>query len=139
MTDLQIPPVDIAVVLPLLIVAGWASVLLLIDLAVAQKRITAYLAIAGLVVAALAGIPQWGAARATFGGMLVLDNYALILNWIFLLIGVLSILIAVDYLPRHGIERGEFYPLMMFATTGMMLLVQGGDLIVLFLGLEMLS
>ncbi|HEU5088108.1 MAG TPA: NADH-quinone oxidoreductase subunit N, partial [Roseiflexaceae bacterium] len=45
----------------------------------------------------------------------------------------------VDYLPRHGIERGEFYPLMMFATTGMMLLAQGGDLIVLFLGLEMLS
>jgi NADH-quinone oxidoreductase subunit N len=139
MIDVQIPSIDLAVVLQLLIVAGWAAALLLIDLGVQNKRLTAYLAIAGLVVAAVAGIPQWNAGASTFGGMAVLDNFALTLNWIFLLIGALSILIAIDYLPRHGIERGEFYPLIMLATVGMMLLGQGGDLIVLFLGLEMLS
>jgi NADH-quinone oxidoreductase subunit N len=139
MIDVQIPSIDLAVVLQLLIVAGWAAALLLIDLGVQNKRLTAYLAIAGLVVAAVAGIPQWNAGGSTFGGMAVLDNFALTLNWIFLLIGALSILIAIDYLPRHGIERGEFYPLIMLATVGMMLLGQGGDLIVLFLGLEMLS
>lgn len=139
MDTIQIPPIDYTVVAQLLIVAGWASVLLLLDLFIANKRITAYLAIAGLIVAAAAGIPYWGFNGSTFGGMLILDNYALTFNWVFLAISAISIMLAVDYLPRHGIERGEYYPLLMFATVGMMLLGQGTDLIVLFLGLEMLS
>jgi NADH-quinone oxidoreductase subunit N len=141
MTELQIPPVDLGVALQILIVAGWGAVLLLLDLAVpaGQKRLTAYLAVAGLIASAVAGVFLWGSNRSTFGGMLVLDNYAILLNWIYALIGAIAIMIAIDYLPRHGIERGEFYPLILFATTGMMLLGQGGDLIVLFLGLEMLS
>jgi NADH-quinone oxidoreductase subunit N len=142
MNELQIPAVDISVVLQLLIVAGWGAALLLIDLffiPVGQKRLTAYLAVAGLIVAAIAGGVSWNGGRSTFGGMIVLDNYAITLNWIFAIIGIIAIMIAVDYLPRHGIERGEYYSLILFATTGMMLLGQGTDLIVLFLGLEMLS
>jgi NADH-quinone oxidoreductase subunit N len=141
MPELQIPSVDLNVVLPLLLVGGWASLLLLIDLAIpaGQKRITAYLAIAGLVASAIAGALLWNSNGTTFGGMLALDNYAITLNWIFAIIGVITIVIAYEYLPRHGIERGEFYPLILFATTGMMLLSQGTDMIVLFLGLEMLS
>ncbi|MDZ4719466.1 MAG: NADH-quinone oxidoreductase subunit N, partial [Roseiflexaceae bacterium] len=142
MNELQIPIVDFSVVLQLLIVAGWGAALLLIDLIVipvGQKRWTAYLAVAGLIASAAAGGLSWNGGRSTFGGMIALDNYAITLNWIFALIGVIAIVIAIDYLPRHGIERGEYYPLILFATTGMMLLGQGTDLIVLFLGLEMLS
>lgn len=141
MPELQIPSVDLTVVLQLILVGGWAALLLLIDLAIPadQKRITAYLAIAGLVASAIAGALFWNSNGTTFGGMLAIDNYAIMLNWIFAIIGVITIVIAVEYLPRHGIERGEFYPLILFATTGMMLLSQGTDLIVLFLGLEMLS
>jgi len=49
------------------------------------------------------------------------------------------VMISLDYLPRQGIERGEYYVLLLMATGGMMLLAQGTDLIVLFLGLELLS
>lgn len=76
---------------------------------------------------------------STFGGMVRLDPFALTLTWVFLLIGILSITMSLDYLPRQGIEQGEYYPLIMFAVSGMILLAQGTDLIVLFLGIETLS
>jgi NADH-quinone oxidoreductase subunit N len=141
MPPIQIPPVDLGVALQLLIVFGWAIVLLLIDLFIPadKKRLTGYLALLGLVVAAAAGLPYWGVGGSTFNDMLTLDNFALTLNWIFLLSTAITILISLDYLPRHGIERGEYYVLLLFATGGMLLLAQGTDLIVLFLGLELLS
>jgi NADH-quinone oxidoreductase subunit N len=136
---IEIPPIDLTVITQLLIVFGAAIVLLVLDLFVADKRITAYGALAATVAAALAGVPLWGSELSTFSNKIALDNFGLALNWIFLLITALSIVIAIDYLPRHGIEKGEFYVMLLFATGGMMLLGQGTDLIVLFLGLELLS
>ncbi len=145
---IQIPTLDLTVIGPMAVVFGWASVLLLIDLFVIppdQKRVTGYLAMVGLVVAAIVAAPLWG-TQASFSssvvhpsGMVVMDNYALVLTWIFLLIGVITIAISLDYLPRQGIEQGEFYPLIMFAIGGLILVAQGTDLIILFLGIELLS
>jgi NADH-quinone oxidoreductase subunit N len=153
---IQIPTPDLLVVLQALIVFGWAMVLLVIDLFVPRgsKRVTGLLALVGVAAAAVVpvvseqlGVPLWNANLATFSAtagsttsnMIVLDNYALVLNWIFLLSAAITIVISLDYLPRQGIERGEFYSMLLFATGGMMLLAQGTDLIVLFLALELLS
>ncbi|MBS1968553.1 MAG: NADH-quinone oxidoreductase subunit N [Chloroflexi bacterium SZAS-1] len=141
MPDIQIPSIDLGVSLQLLIIFGGAMVLLLADLFSGEgnKRIVGYIALLFVVGAAAAGVPYWDAPRSTFNGMLVLDNFALTLNWIFLLSTAITILISLEYLPRQGIERGEYYALLLFALGGMMLLAQGTDLIVLFLGLELLS
>jgi NADH dehydrogenase subunit N (EC 1.6.5.3) len=123
-------------------VVGWAAVLLLIDVFAipeGNKRITGYLAIAGLLVAGLVGLPLWNVTGSTFSDMLVLDRFSLALTWIFLIVGAMACAMALEYLPRHGMEQGEFYPLIMFAVAGMILLSQGTDLIVLFLGIEALS
>lgn len=138
---MQIPTVDISVVLQLAVVFGWATVLLLVDLFVPpdQKRITGYLALAGLVVAAVAGIPTWGLVRTSFADMITIDTYALTLNYLYLAVAAITILLSINYLPRHGIEKGEYYILILLAVGGMMLLSQGVDLIVIFLGLELLS
>ncbi len=136
---MELPQIDIAVVLQIAIVFAWAMVTLLAVLFVKNVRTIGITGLVGVVVAALAGIPLWNANVATFSGMLVLDNYALTLNWIFLGITAITILISLDYLPRQGIEQGEYYVLLLFATGAMMLLGQGNDLIVLFLGLELLS
>jgi NADH-quinone oxidoreductase subunit N len=146
--QIQIPPTDLMVILQLLIVFGWATVLLVIDLFVPRdnKRLTGYLSLLGLAAAALAplvgdlaGAPLWNAGRTSFSGMIALDNFALILNWIFLLSAAITVVISLDYMARQGIERGEYYVLLLYATGGMMLLAQGTDLIVLFLSLELLS
>jgi len=126
------PAIDATVILQLIIVFGWSIVLLVIDLFIARdnKRLTGYLALLGIVVAAVAGIPFWNTNNGvTFSNMIVLDNYALVLNWIFLLSAAITIVISLDYLPHQGIERGEYYVLLLMATGGMMLLAQGIDLI----------
>jgi len=143
MEPIVIPPVNLALLAPLLTIVGWATLLLLVDVFFVpegKKRFTGYLALIGLGVAALVALPLWNLPAAdTFSGMLRHDRYALTLTWIFLTIGAISVAMALGYLPRHGIEQGEFYPLLLFAVAGMILLAQGTDLIVLFLAIETLS
>src|SRR4051794_5824622 len=135
------PAIDFTVIIQSVIVFGWAIALLVIDLFIPRgnKRLTGYLALLGIVVAAIAGIPFWNTNGVTFNNMIAQDNYALVLNWIFLLSAAITVVISLEYLPRQGLERGEYYVLLLMATGGMMLLAQGTDLIVLFLGLELLS
>src|SRR5262245_46910388 len=114
---IQIPPANFMVIIQSLIVFGWAMVLLVIDLFVARqnKQLTGYLSLLGLAAAALAplvadlaGAPLWNANLApTFSGMIVLDNFALVLNWIFLLSAAITVVISLDYMRRQGIEKGE--------------------------------
>src|SRR5436853_2152974 len=142
MTDpIQFPALDFTVLIQSVIVFGWSIALLGIDMFIPRdrKRLTGYLALLGIVVAAIAGIPFWNTNGVTFSNMIVQDNYALVLNWIFLLSAAITVAISLDYLPRQGLDRGEYYVLLLMATGGMMLLAQGTDLIVLFLGLELLS
>jgi NADH-quinone oxidoreductase subunit N len=134
--------IDLTAILPALILAGYACLLLLADLAIPEnrKRWTAALALLGLAASGAAMIP-WpaGGQLVAFGGMLYADGFAVFLNITFLVTGALTVLLAVAYLPRMGLERGEFYVLMLFSVTGMMLMAQAGDLIVVFLALELLS
>src|SRR5262249_26823594 len=138
---IKFPPIDSTVMIQSLIVFGWSIALLAIDMFIPRgnKRLTGYLALLGIVAAAIAGIPFWDTNGVTFSNMIVQDNYALVLNWIFLLGAAITVVISLDYLAYQGIERGEYYVLLLMATGGMMLLAQGADLIVLFLGLELLS
>lgn len=136
------PSIDLSAIGSLLVLCVWGIALLLIDaffIAPGRKRVTGYLALAGLAVAALVGLPFWGTTISSFSGMVLLDGYSLTLIWILLLVAAITIIISLDYLPRQGIEQGEFYPLILFGTAGMILLVQSANLIVMFLGVELLS
>lgn len=142
MPPIQTPSITFGTIGPLVTLCVWGIALLLIDaffVAEGNKRMTGYLALAGLVVAALVGLPTWGAHSSTFSGMVQVDGYSLTLTWILLLVAAITIVISLDYLPRQGIEQGEYYPLILFATAGMVLLVQSANLIVMFLGVELLS
>src|SRR5215510_6810739 len=133
---------DINAILPVLILTGYGCVLMLVDLLIPddRKRWTAWLALLGLVAAAV-GLAFWpvGHAEVAFKGMLLVDGYALFLDVIILLAAGLTVLLALNYLPRSGLERGEFYYLLIFTVSGMMLMAQAGDLIIVFLALELLS
>jgi len=133
---------DFISILPLLILSGYACLLLLVDLFIPQgrKQWTGWLGLIGLLAAGAGMLPWPSSGSLTgFGGMIVVDGFAFFLNVIFILSGVLAILLALNYLPRTGIERGEFYILLLFTLSGMMLMAQAADLIVVFLALELLS
>jgi NADH-quinone oxidoreductase subunit N len=125
---------------PLMIVAGWGTLLLGIDLFVSRRRwITPLLAALGLVAALVVVLLQFGDQAQLFNGMLIHDTFGSFLQMIFLLTAILGIALAYDYLKRLGIDKGEYYTLLMFTASGMMLMAMAGDLIIVFLALELLS
>src|SRR5436190_6908328 len=133
---------DLLSILPLVILGVYGCALLLVDLAipVGQKKWTGWLALLGLVAAAVGLFIQPHAGYLSgFGGMILADGFSSFLDVVFLFTAALTILLALNYLPRTGIERGEFYTLLLFTVSGMMLMAQAADLIVVFLALEMLS
>lgn len=132
---------DILAILPLLIVVGWATILLILDLFVPddRKSITAGLAALGLLGAVVAAILNFGQSRSLFNGMLILDGFSSFLQILFLGAGLIAVAQALNYLRRREIERGEYYVLLMFSISGMMLMSMAGDLIVIFISLELLS
>jgi NADH-quinone oxidoreductase subunit N len=132
---------DLLALLPVLIVAGWACVLILVDLFIPRRRkgITALLAAAGLLAALAVSATRLGLQQSAFNGMVIADGFSAILHLVFLFAGLIGIAQAYDYLKRQGIEEGEYYVLLLFAISGMMLMAQAGDLIVIFLAMELLS
>jgi NADH-quinone oxidoreductase subunit N len=132
--------------LPEIILSLWAMMVLLVDVFQKGNRsepsrpMIAWLAVAGLVVTAVAnGWLLTLSDAGTASGMIALDGFRVFANFIFLIAGVMAMLISMGYLDRNGINRGEFYVLMMFAIVGMMLLGGSRDLMLTFVALELMS
>ncbi len=132
---------DFQSILPILALLAWAVALLVLNLFTSGrlKGWVPTLAVIGMAVALGLNIAQNGIAASAFGGMIMVDGFAVFLNAIYLISGIVTIGLAYDFLKRTGIERGEFYVLMMFSIAGMMLISEAYNLIVVFLALELLS
>ncbi len=132
---------DFYILLPLTVLTVWACVLLLVDLFIPKDRkgITAFLAALGLAVTLGFTVTQIGREDIGFNGMVTLDGFSTFINVLILVSGLFGIALAYGYIKRMGIDRGEYYTLMLFSITGMMLMAQAADLIIVFLALELLS
>jgi NADH-quinone oxidoreductase subunit N len=97
------------------------------------------LALVGILLAAGANGWLYGVAQTGGDGMIVVDRFRLFANWIFLLAGALSILISLAYVTRQRLQAAETYGLMLFAVVGMMIMGATENLIIVFLGLEIMS
>ena len=132
---------SITAIQPLVLLTVWACVLLLVDLFIPKERkwITALLAALGLAVALGFTLMQIGSQQTGLSRMVVIDGFSIFINALLLVSGLLGIALAYGYIQRMGIERGEYYILLLFSVVGMMLMAQAADLIVVFLALELLS
>ncbi len=132
---------DFLYLLPLSFLVVWAIILILVDLFIPAERkgLIALLAAIGIIIALGISISQFGKQALAFNGMAVLDGYAVFLQVLFLSSGLLGIGVAYDYLKRQGIDRSEYYILLLFSLSGMMLMALAADLIIVFLALELLS
>jgi NADH-quinone oxidoreductase subunit N len=84
-------------------------------------------------------IRQWGAPRSAFSGQYLSDPFALFFKIVFLVSAALILLMSIGYLKVEGVDKGEFYGLILFATLGMMLMASAVDLLILYIGLETMS
>lgn len=128
-------------ILPVIVLSLWACVLLLLDLFFGARRkgLTAALSALGQLVALILVVARLGQSASGFGGMVIVDDFANFLSILLLLSGMAGVALAHDYLERLGIYHGEYYVLLLFSITGMMLMGMSGDLIMIFLALELLS
>ncbi|HEV2762203.1 MAG TPA: NADH-quinone oxidoreductase subunit N, partial [Pyrinomonadaceae bacterium] len=138
---------DFALLLPELIVAVAAVVVMVADALtrrLGRRWLTGGLSLAGLGAAAVACFWLWeraggSAPRTAFGGMIELDRFRLSFTLVFLLVAAITVLLSMIWVEWERLPAGEFHTLLLFATSGMMLMASGGDLVVLFLGFEVFS
>ncbi len=102
------------------------------------ERMPAGLGLIGLVGAILASIFLWDREATAFGVVLA-DNFALFVNIVLGIVGILTLLMSSDVIDRERLPAGEYYALMLFAIAGMMLMASATDLLVIFLALEVFS
>jgi NADH-quinone oxidoreductase subunit N len=137
-------PADFVHIAPILVVALWACLVLLADALGKGKSARLWpLSVLGLLLGLGATAVTWlGHRQASidlFGGMIVVDRYALFFDATFLLAALLTSLLAGPTLERRGIACGEHHSLLLFVTTGMMILVHASSFVTLVIGLETMS
>src|SRR5262245_14187443 len=131
---------DYAAIIPIVIVALSATAAMLAE-AFRQpgERMPLWgLGLIGLGGAALASVFLWDSDARSLG-IVRSDNFALFINLVLCIVGVLTMLFSNDLVEREGIPPGEYYSLTLFAISGMMLMAAATDLLVIFIALEILS
>src|SRR6266850_1246557 len=138
------PDVNLWLILPELIVCVVGVVVMLADAfgKPAQRWVTGAISLAGLLAAAISSAwlwLSWQGASEAFNGMIVLDELRLGFTFVFIIVSALTILVSMVWVENERLPAGEFHALLMFATAGMMFMASAGDLVMVFLGLEILS
>jgi NADH-quinone oxidoreductase subunit N len=116
----------------------FSLLVILLDLFVKQKKILAYVSIAGLLISAGFTVSMWGMpAKDIFFGMLAIDQFGLFFKLLLALSAGLVILASQDYVSKFNNFQGEYYALLMISVLGMMLLTAATDLISIYVALEL--
>lgn len=129
-------------VLPEMIMAGAALLIMILD-AISRRieqKLAGAISIAGIAAAAAAVLSLWGqSGRTAFAGMVIVDELRLFFAMTFLIVALLTVLISLRWIRDEGLPGGEYFALLMFATTGMLFMSAANDLVMVFLGLEITS
>jgi NADH-quinone oxidoreductase subunit N len=141
---------DYLLSLPMIMLAVFGLGILLIDLMLPKewKQANAWTALIGLGFSAAAvhkiqafhyfdGKPLVGSFA--YLGSLRIDAFAIYFFYLFLAGAALAVLMSVRYLETENENHGEFYALILFSVIGMMCMAAGFDLILLFIGLELMA
>ncbi len=137
---LDILNINLSAVLPEMLVAGLALIVLVADLFTGRrhKYLLGYLSIIGLL-SIMPAVYENIFEGAFFGGTVLSDRFSAFFDTIFIISSVLAVFMSIDYLKKTGIFKGEYYHIILFATLGMMVMASANDLINLYVGLELMA
>src|SRR5882757_6265222 len=128
-------------VLPELVLAVGAMVLLMIGAYRGQgtTRLVTMLAVCLLVLVGVLELSLPAGKLVTFGGSFIVDDFARFLKILALIASAATLILATDFLSVPSQRTFEFSILVLLSTLGMLVLISAGDLITLYLGLELMS
>ncbi len=129
---------DLFLALPIVFATLWAVLLLIFEATAKRAKLTFSLTTIGFL-ALLAMTLIMNEQGYAFGEMLRISPYAQFANFIFVLSGLLVVTLSQSYLVKENIHFGEYYIIVFIATLGMMLMACAANMVVLFIGLEIMS
>ncbi len=103
------------------------------------EDLNCWISIAGLAAGVVVALNQIGTTGVAFSGMLTTGGYSSFFSAVFCLGGALTVMLSKSYIKKEGIEHGEYYSVLLFSVLGMMLMASAADLVIVFLGLELMS
>ena len=138
---MTVPLSDLYAILPELIIVLYACIVLAFDpfIPKARKGDLAFTSLLALGLAFFASYRFMNMEIQAFSNMFVLDPFSTFFKFLFYIITALTILLSINYLKIEEVHLGEYYAFLLLATSGMMVMVSGADLITIYLGLELMS
>ena len=126
---------------PEVILCATGILIMLIDpfLDAGRKRVSASLAVIGAVLALISVHMVSRDTGMAYSGLISSDQFSVFMHLVVITAAILAILGSMNYLDQEGIQRGEYYALVLFATAGMGILAGANELVTAFVGLEMSS
>jgi len=132
--------IDLISLAPVLVLSVFAMGVLALDLfAGKNKALVVFVSITGLFLSGVSALAKYKLPVYSFNDSYVVDPLSVFFIFIFTLSSALAILLSIEYNRREGIRVGEYYSLILFCTIGMILLASSTDLIMIFLGIEIVS
>ena len=133
--------IDYHAIAPELFMTGTILLVLVFDAFLPEKRkqITMPVGLVGTVGALIATLTLIGDHRATFGGMYVVDPFAVLFKVFFLASAIVVLLISFRYMQEGRYYQGEYYVLLLSSFLGCLTMPSSRDLIMLFISLELVS
>lgn len=134
--------IDFVALPPILLVVATGIAALIVEMLRPKQNnnLIVLVCLLGLVGAAVTTVLQFKTIEDSFlGGMLLRDRFALVMQLLLILACFLTVLFSDGYLRQKRVPFGEFYPLVLWSTAGAMVMVSTTNLLVIFLGLELLS
>ena len=133
---------DLTPIIPEIIVLLTACTVLLVDLFAAKKNRSLTLAITtiiGLLLAMYSETLLHGKDITGFYGTVVADDFSIIFEFIYMSVAIITVFVSRHYIAENEMNFGEYYVLLLTAVSGMMFMTSGLDLLVIFIGLEIMS
>ena len=132
--------IDLIALAPVLVLSVFAMLVLVLDLwGGRNKSLLVFTSLVGLLMTAISAFAKHPIPAYSFNNSYIVDHMSLFFICIFTISSALAILLSVEYNEREGIRAGEYYALILFCTVGMILLASSTDMIMIFLGIEIIS
>ena len=133
---------DLTPIIPEIIVLLTACTVLLVDLFAVKKNRSLTLAVTtiiGLLLAMYSETLLHGKDITGFYGTVVADDFSILFEFIYMSVAIITVFVSRHYIAENEMNFGEYYVLLLTAVSGMMFMTSGLDLLVIFIGLEIMS
>ena len=132
--------IDLIALAPVLVLSVFAMGVLVLDLwAGKNKTLIMFVSLVGLLMTAISAFAKNPIPAFAFTDSYIVDHLSIFFTCIFTLSSAMAILLSSDYNEREEIKVGEYYALILLCTVGMIVLASSTDMIMIFLGIEIVS